>query len=1611
MIKRRSKILSSLLIFSLILSFFSPVLNLNNISFAADSSSDTYRVNDYNFNSKQKMDSTNYSISGGITNGLYGSYSTNNLPLAPGLITSCGKITNSGTYTLANSLTNITGSCFIVQANNVTINGAGYSVTATLGNSSYAVIATSSPAAGSGFGTTTISNITFSNFGGGINANGNNATSGNTNGGNGGHIVIASSTLGVVTSAGGLGFGSGVTGVGGNINISNSTTGNVTGGSINITDTNLNLSNRTYTTTSIFSINYSGTLTTTSTTLSSIQNFIINGTDYGSYIGGNFPIIPSTINTCGTLYFAGTYTFGSNITGNCNIAGNGVVISGNDNTLTGNITANSYGVTLSDVNISGLVSTTGTGGVTANNTTNIGSLTLSGVLSGDGTASVGSTTINSGASVSTSSVSFVANVINNGTINSGNGVIGNTINNSVINGNFTFNGSSVNSGTVNGNAIFSASSTNTGTINGNGTFNAYTSTGGIVSISGSGNFNGVGFITGNLYDSNSNQINTWSFGGTASNNSVLKGNAIFNESSFNATTGIVQSNATFKDDSRNLGTVMGNSTVYYPVSRPISGTTNGQIAYYSYPGLYFNDSASGHGVVGKWDDLNNWWTNASSTIHSTFLPGAGDDVIVLSGNIDSSSITAYVNTIIFRSNSSNDITIIVGSSSTEAAMFTDSSVNNGTIVGNATFSNESTENNGTVTGYITRQYDSNTFTVVRDFTHNGVHWIVQAINGAVVDLTGATYSLATNIFQALSNAVFVWNNAIGTGTPNLSVSAPVSGTIIKWAPIVSWGTSNLCQYKIDNGNYNSVDCSKNGSDIPRPTSGSHTILIRSSYFGNSSEKSILFSYDNTQPVDTDCSTPLDEGTRSYYYLTSNVNNCIVATSTVVRGDNNGGGSYYTINGITSNANSNVTFQNVNATGTISGFNNITLASSTINGNLEIVGVFNSDNVSSVKNAVTATSSVINGGIFTNTLVNSGVINNGTTTPVVVSGVITNNGTINGDFVFNSSSINNSVVNGNLTLKDSSYNNGTVNGDLIFNYLTGNYNAVTFTGSTIFPGTGTTTGVIKDNRDALITTWIFRNSTVNSGRTKGLVFFNDSSSNTGTVNGVAHFSDSSTNTGTINGNVHAYNRNTSPFSGGVISGTITYYSYPNAPTFRNISGDNNWNNLSNWFAFATSSIPLERTPINGEDIVLMSASTTLVSNLANNIYITYSSSTINGANYRLTGNIYGNGAYGGNRALDFSIDNLTITGTTTATGGWGMPGVDGGDGGNIRITNSSTGVVAVDGGDPLHNGGDAGSIYIYNSLAVRDNTVLRAIGGDSVGCGFGGSGGNVTLVDSSGYDVLNHPGADSLRTVAEGGSCVTVPSGSSGTGGQIVVIGEYRPSVNNVTPVNNFNTGATGSYANPLFHKWNSDSFFFSNMSRLSPLKLADLPMSKDGYLSKWVKPILNAKIPDSLASYKNLLDYFDIKDLNGLISLKSKPLLIKTVAFPGLYMVYTSKDVQINTYLTFDYSKNLLYQTVKVGPDQKITIVLSGKSEKNKITKAWLNGREVLFKENKLIINTPMTAGVYQLKTNDTPVALSIQVVVNKNIQEITSGVVIKIKNTIVNTAIKTWSFVKKLFK
>ncbi|MFA6094553.1 MAG: LamG-like jellyroll fold domain-containing protein [Candidatus Paceibacterota bacterium] len=1021
------------------------------------------------------------------------------------------------------------------------------------------------------------------------------------------------------------------------------------------------------------------TIATGTLALSGTTNLNVSGnwSNSGTFTSNNgtvtFTGASSTI-TAGsspfnTLTLSGTngvYTLSENITATTtNITSTGITLEGAGNTLTSNITTGTNGVILSHITVTGAVSTTGSNPLTVTNASNLtGTISVTGPLTGDGSSSLGNTTISAGGSVAVNSVNFIGNVTNSGTLNTGNPVSGKLTNTATINGPITFNASSTNVGTVNGNAIFNDSSTNylgftSGTVTGSATFNTLTATSGAVTFPDTTAFGGTGYVLGSLFASSSEPISLWIFNASSTNTGLTKGNAVFNDTSSN--TGTISGNATLNHSSTNTGTITGNADVNYPVTRPIAGTVSGQIIYHGYPGLYFNDTAEGHGVSGKWDDLNNWWTDAAFTIHSTVIPSSGDDVTVY-GNITNTgtTTTAVANTAIFESTSSNAISLHAAN-----VTFNASSSNSGTIHGNAVFVNEGTENTGDVTGYITRQYDAGTFTVISDFTHNNLHWIVQALNGARVDLSGAIYNLATNTFQALNNGLFTaWNTLFSggsSGVPILTITSPTTGTNIKWAPVISWGTNATCQYKIDGGVYTSVNCSLNGSDIPRPAATAHTIFFKSTTGNNISEKSVSFTYDNTQPVDTDCSTALDEVTRPYYFFTAPV------------------------------------------------------------------------------------------------------------------------------------------------------------------------------------------------------------------------------------------------TGTCN----------------------------------------------------------------------ITASTTL-----------------NGMGFTLTGDIDARGKTVGARGYDLSIKNIIVTGTTTTAGADGAEGIDGGAGGNITVASSTTGHISAMGGDPEQNGGDAGTINVTYSIALVEGTLINARGGDSTGCGYGGSGGDVSLTNTAGYVIINDKGADAIPPE----NCT--PRGQSGRGGSVQTVGVYHPP--GWTPPAPVATAATrsgttlASIAKNLTERYSfgSSTPLVIPVAPITQVTFKPIPVfGGTGIHSFSFESIIGKFLfaPLSFTGYPQLTSYLAQQGFRTQQDLFLKR--DKTIPLPlpklnkdipdGLLMVSANNTpVPLTARYSTQYT---LVEAATVQAGSPLTISLYPTTKETVI--ATFNGQTYTFKKQgstsllSITLTAPTTTGTYMLKATGAPLPLSLTAV------------------------------------
>jgi len=932
---------------------------------------------------------------------------------------------------------------------------------------------------------------------------------------------------------------------------------------------------------------------------------------------------------------------------------------------------------------------------------------------------------------------------------------------------------------------------------------------------------------------------------------------------------------------------------------------------------------------------------------------------------------------------------------------------------------------GSTSTPITRVFTSNASTT-RDYTTEAGHnnWLLVASN-AVVDLTGAIYDRTTNMFQALLGGLFISGTDVHGDpthvTPVVVMSSPVAGTNVKWSPNINWDTANnsggTCEYSYDNfaSDDHFVSCASGGSDIPRPStlnsynpSTQYTLYLRATDpKGNVTQTNgVTFSYDNTQPVWTACGTDLLDESRTYYLTANTSADCHITTDNVTLE----GASTTNSNGFTLNANViaasayNVNFSNININGSIPTTGNFIVSSTTISNSVDINGSLTSDATSTFAGATVESGATLHGGTFS-----GNVVNNGTLTNSTVLGNTINNGTITGNFTMNGSSSNNGTTTGSLTLNASSTNAGFVTGNLIFNMLTAASSTVTFSGSTAFAGTGHVGGNIKDSNGNNITKWIFSNTSSNTGYTKGNANFNDSSTNTGTIVGTAYFSDSSSNaSGTVNGNANIYYNVATPLTG-TVTGTKTYYSYPNDISFGGTSGSS-WSNIANWYTDTTLTTHLGRLPVSGENVVLF-ASTTLSTSTTNNIFIARNGVTISGNGSSLitiNGSISGNGVYGGHDAYNFNIAKIVVTGTITANGSAGAS--TGGKGGTLSIATSTTGNIIVDGGNGTTQGGDGGTVSIIHSLEIASSTSIIANGGDATVCGAGGNGGNITVVGST-YDIqIVNPGNSQTSTGA--GKCPSpiditnppIPGGNTSSGGGFVSAPSDPGYVAPVVPVSTPTPVAEGApsvsgggpytYVPGIFTPGVLNGITLPNINIPGKLSFKPLPtFNGTGTKSfNFLAPISNFLNGASISwngatALQAYLTSLGITRDQDLVALSSNPIQATTTKkIPGLFKVsvstlptkvdgtFTTTYAPVTSYFTSN-SDSLLSQSVTILSGSTITVSLTPATKVKKITGTW-NGQPIKFNLKNGIasvtINVPSYRGSYMLKTNASPIPLTV---------------------------------------
>ncbi len=619
--------------------------------------------------------------------------------------------------------------------------------------------------------------------------------------------------------------------------------------------------------------------------------------------------------------------------------------------------------------------------MTGTTTVSTGTLTLAGVnsISGGIILNGGVLNINNAGAIGTSTLIIAGGTIDN---TSGAPITLSTNNLQNWNGNFAFGGTNdlnLGAGAVIPNATTTVNTSGVSkklTVGGviSGAYSLIKAGTGGLSLSGSNTYSGRTTLSaGSLNLNSSSSLGVGAFYQTGGVLNVYGSSSIsnyfnitagtvsfYNNSIFNGVMDIATGyTADFNDLSYNKGIINGSARFAYAVSGTIN--LSGVMSYGTVTGSVkgLSDNIS----INNWIFHNSSYNNGTTTIASSstmkfYNTSYNSGVIsILSGGAmdfyNSSVNTGRVNVasggaLNFHDSSSNNNGVISvasggasnfydssfnqnGSSSVAVGGifdFYNYSYNNGVISGNVVFHDDIAQNTGTINGSTTRQYDNNA-TTTRNFTTDGGHsdWIIIA-KGVVVNISNAIYNLATNIFKAFSNGFFIFgsNSAGGPVVPQISIASPLVGTsTIKWVPSINWGSgTSTCQYKIDSDAYQTINCANNGSDIQRPSAGSHTLYVKAvDMKGNLSERSIVFNYDNTVPVYTSCGVDLlDEATRPYYYLASSTSSiCTATVNTILYGNGSTTASStvtegigFAVGGFEGNGHS-ITLKNITITGT------------------------------------------------------------------------------------------------------------------------------------------------------------------------------------------------------------------------------------------------------------------------------------------------------------------------------------------------------------------------------------------------------------------------------------------------------------------------------------------------------------------------------------------------------------------------------------------------------------------------------------------------------------------------------------------------------------------------
>jgi len=1207
---------------------------------------------------------------------------------------------------------------------------------------------------------------------GSITADGGNGNNGNYNGGAPGNITVTSSVVGNLSASGGgsNGSGSNVSANGGTITISDSTIGNLvanggssvfgtnggSGGSIILNSSgDLDLSGKTISVAGgtgdtndgysngangTFTINYSGTLTTTGATLSALSDLSVNSNDFGSYVGGVFPLFPGTISSCGPIITSGTYTLGTDISG---VSGTCFTVEADGVTIDGA----GYTITASGGNGNVAINASGSGGIGNNAYT---SLTIENItLTGFGGGGV----VANGDRNTTGSVSNSGNAGNGGDI---------TITDSTL-GSITSDGGSVTAIAYDGSGgTITITDSITGDIHSDGggsRWYEYAGSGGTINISGTNmdltnkNISAEGGLAdnGDGYPNGSNGVLNIDDAGT-----------------------LVADDTTVHSDFSSVvfsGTV---SATYSPVFS--ADVFDGASITFSPRTLYFNNRVSTN-----WDDLGNWWTDSGFSEQATTAPRNGDTVYIGAelDNGPASAITvtnAYVADAVtgggsfavnFGSNLYGPVTFEEDSTNNgevNTATFTAYSQNTsgGTVLGDATFTDDA-YNSGIVDGNATfglpdtSDGANNGGTVEGNATFNDLGVNEATVNGRAY-FSASTYDSNTNAGGEDADPTGVENGGYIGGGVEFTSDTPVTfilHNIDVWSidssgwnfdvPGQSWQFND---YSTNTGNVNGdayFEAAGGGQGYSYNSGGTiegNAYFEGSVYDSNGNVPNAdpniagtiygTINFTSSSPVSFD----LHNSDQWYADTTSwNFNGEIPTWNFYDYSQNNSTLYGYAYFGSPSGSDSS------NNDGTV--IYPATFYAGTYNNGTVGTGNFydssyNNNYVSLQGNFYSSSYNynTIASGVFNDNSANEGSISDS----VTFNGNSTNySGYVYGDATFNDTTINESVVYGNAFFNNYSENQSAIYGNFaIFNDSSVNQSdgyvsglGVFFSGATNSGGSvgnpvllGIASGDVFTNEDGSYSwgdTGAWQNGVIPTDG-DNVVLLSGVTLSGNVTNDLYPVVDNTTIDGsgayTLTGNIYADGSSLQPGANGHV---ITVQ---NLSVTGNISA--NGSDDSSGTAGSGGNITLSSDPVNGNVTANGGGATSGTAGAGGTI-------TIGSSSY--TADIEANAGNGGEGAATGGTINVTnsVIGNITANGSDGSQGDNnsvGGNGGSVTIDDLSSGwsTITADGGTGGNNAGGNGGSFTMNgaTLPLQNRTVTLAGGSDDCSGSCGGSGTDGTL---------------------------------------------------------------------------------------------------------------------------------------------------------------------------------------------------------------------------------------------------------------------------------------------